>query len=186
MARSIPFPPLLGGLFLALLVWLCVGVGQDAQSRSQVDKAQSERAALDYDTARSLLLGAIRSSAGDADTWTQRGIVARTLWLFRRTPAFEREADAAFEQAARLNPHGALAHYEHARMYVLKGDYARGVALLQPALRLDPNNAGYWLEQARALDLLGDTPSARASFAHCAALVQNPECQQGAQPVGQR
>ena len=185
-ARLISVPPLLGGLFLATLVWLWVGVGQDAQSRWQVERAQKERASLNYDTARALLLSAVRLSGGDSDAWTQRGIVARTLWLFRGTPVFQQEAEAAFEQAAHLNPHGALAHYEHSRMYVFKGDYARAITLLQPALRLDPNNAGYWLEQARAQGRLGDTSAARASFARCAALVLNPECEQGIQPKAQR
>lgn len=182
----IPIPPLLGGVFLALLMWLWVGIGKDAQSRWQVNRAQTQRAALNYDTARVLLLDAVRSSAGDADTWIQSGIVARTLWLFRRTPTLQQEADAAFEQAARINPHGTLAHYEHARMYVLKGDYARAITLLQPALRLDPNNAGYWLEQARTQRLLGDTVAARASFVRCAALVHHSECEQGAQAKAQR
>ncbi len=186
LVRLISVPPLLGGLFLAMLVWLWVGVGQDAQSRWQVERAQKERASLNYDTARALLLSAVRLSAGDSDAWTQRGIVARTLWLFRGTPVFQQEADAAFERAARLNPHGALAHYEHARMYVFKGDYARAITLLQPALRLDPNNAGYWLEQARAQDRLGDASAARASFTRCAALALNPECEQGIQPKAQQ
>jgi|GEM_PF-6012663 len=179
MGILIPFPPLLGGLFLVLPIWLFVATTHDVQARLQVSQAQAQRATLDYDAARASLLGAVRSSPGDSDAWIQRGIVARTLWLFRQTKAFQQEADAAFERAARLNPHGTLAHFEHARMYVLTGEYARAITLLQPALNLDPNNAGYWLEQARAQDLLGDVPAARASFARCAALVSNTECEQG-------
>ncbi|GGL96450.1 hypothetical protein GCM10010841_01050 [Deinococcus aerophilus] len=102
---------------------------------------------------------------------------ARSLWFFRDTQMLQEEADAAFARAAALSPHWSVPHFEHARMYAFKEQYDRALALLGPALNLDPNNAGYWLERARYLEAHNQPKQASEAYGRCWAIDAVRECE---------
>lgn len=157
----------------------------DLRAQDLLRRADAQRAQFLFDEALALERQAARVSPEDAALQLHLAETIRTLWLFRDDASLQQGADAAFARAGTLSPHWALPHYEHARMYGGKGQYARALDLLAPALKLDPNNAGYWLERARYLKALEQTAEARAAFARCAALLPpqyEPECDRGAQP----
>lgn len=184
MNRPFPFPwftavpPM---LLLGFPVWTALTDLRAHQLARQADVRQDM--AL-FDEATDLRRQAARLSPGDAQVELALAESLRGLWAFRETDALRREADAAFDRAAALSPHWPVPHYEHARMYAFKEQYARALSLLDPALRLDPNNAGYWLERARYLESLGRRAEAHRAYTRCQALNPNTDCRNGEQRTG--
>ncbi|WP_235610399.1 tetratricopeptide repeat protein [Deinococcus aerius] len=184
MNRPFPFPwfaavpPM---LLLGFPVWTALTDLRAHQLARQADVRQDM--AL-FDEATDLRRQAARLSPGDAQVELALAESLRGLWAFRETNALRREADAAFDRAAALSPHWPVPHYEHARMYAFKGQYARALSLLEPALRLDPNNAGYWLERARYLEALHKDTAARQAYARCWAIDTVRECETALKRLG--
>ncbi len=192
-ASPVPSPPsaalrwtvrLLALLLAVPLVWMCAFTVRDRQAQSLAQLADVQAKSLDLDLAEATLTRAARMLPGDAKLQLALAKVDRSLWIFRNTPAWQAQADAAFRRAGALNPHWPLPAYEHARMYAVKLRYAEALPLLQDALDRDPNNAGFWLERARYLVALGRLPDAASAYATCQRLLPNPECARGVPVTG--
>jgi tetratricopeptide (TPR) repeat protein len=152
---------------------------RDLKAEQLERQAKSEQLQNHFDEAIAFYREAIRVSPADARLALAHAELARSLWIFRDTPELKAEADDAFNEAKRLSPHWPMPHYQHARMYSFKGQYKQALLLLSPALQLDPNNAGYWLERARYLEKLGMLKEAAAAYARCWALDTVSECDIG-------
>ncbi|WP_083939297.1 hypothetical protein [Deinococcus apachensis] len=184
MTQSLPFPWFLA---VPLLLPLGVPVGRaltDLRAEQLVRQADARQNLSLFDEALALRRQAARLSPDDARVQLGLAESLRGLWAFRETDVLRREADAAFERAAALSPHSPVPHYEHARMYAFKEQYARALNLLDPALRLDPNNAGYWLERARYLEALHESSPAREAYTRCRAIDQVWECEKALKRLG--
>lgn len=168
-------------LLLGFPVWTAL---TDLRARQLARQADVRQDMALFDEALDLRRRAARLSPGDAQVQLALAESLRGLWAFRETDALRREADAAFDRAAALSPHWPIPHYEHARMYAFKEQYARALSLLEPALRLDPNNAGYWLERARYLESLGRRDEGQQAYARCEALNPDADCRNGVLQIG--
>lgn len=184
MTRTLRFPWYAALPPLALLGLLGALVVNDARAQSVARQAKALQSEFQFDAAHALRREAAQRNPRDAQLQLALGQSARTLWNFRDTPELRQEADAAFDRAARLSPHWAVPHYEHARMYAFKEQYARALSLLAPALKLDPNNAGYWLERARSLEGLNRGEEARAAYARCWAIDTVQDCEVALRRLG--
>lgn len=184
MTRILRFPWYVS---LPLLLPLGFPVGAaltDLRARQLTREADARQNLSLFDEALALRRRAALASPGDAEVQLALAESARGLWYFRETPALGREADAAFARAAALSPHWPVPHYEHARMYAFKGQHGRALGLLAAALRLDPNNAGYWLERARSLEALGRLTPARQAYGRCWAIDTVGECEAALKRLG--
>lgn len=184
MTRILRLPWYLPAALLLPLGFPVAAALTDLRAGQLARQADARQDASLFDEALALRRRAALASPGDAGVQLALAESARALWFFRETPALGREADAAFERAAALSPHWPVPHYEHARMYAFKGQHGRALALLEPALRLDPNNAGYWLERARSLEALGRTASARQAYGRCWAIDTVGECESALKRLG--
>ncbi|WP_246580501.1 tetratricopeptide repeat protein [Deinococcus aestuarii] len=160
------------------------GALTDLRAGQLAREAQARQDLALFDEAQALRRRAALLSPGDAGLHLDVAEGARGLWYFRETPALGREADAAFSRAAALSPHWPVPHYEHARMYAFKGQHERALSLLAPALDLDPNNAGYWLERARSLEALRRLEPARQAYERCWAIDTVRECEAALKRLG--
>ncbi|WP_189100821.1 tetratricopeptide repeat protein [Deinococcus knuensis] len=177
--RTIPFPWPLAVLAAALALPATQAV-RDLRADRLLTQSRAQQQALEVDQAIDSQRAAVTINPRDARLQEALAESARTLWFFRRTDALKAEADAAFAAAKRLSPSWPVPHYEHARMYAFREDYARGLTLLQGAIDRDPNNAAYWLERARYLDLSGQTQQARGAYERCLTLNSGVgECRDG-------
>ncbi|WP_241900078.1 tetratricopeptide repeat protein [Deinococcus sp. UR1] len=153
---------------------------RDLQADRLLTQSRTQQQALEVDQAIDSQRAAVAINPRDARLHEALAESARTLWFFRRTDTLKAEADTAFANAKRLSPSWPKPHYEHARMYAFRQDYARGLTLLQGAIDRDPNNAAYWLERARYLELAGQTAQARGAYDRCLTLNRNVgECRDG-------
>ena len=177
--RTIPFPwPL--ALLAAAAVLPATQAVRDLRADRLLTQSRAQQQNLEVDQAIASQRAAVTINPGDARLQEALAESARTLWFFRRTDALKDEADTAFAAAKRLSPHWPVPHYEHARMYAFREDYARGLTLLQGAIDRDPNNAAYWLERGLYLSLSGQTNAARTAYEHCLTLNSRVgECQTG-------
>ena len=176
MTRTMPFPWPLAALLLLPLAFPAGKALTDLRAAGLTREADARQDLALFDEALARRREAARLSPRDAQVQLALAQNLRGLWTFRETDALRREADAAFERAAALSPHWPVPHYEHARMYAFKEQYARALSLLDPALRLDPHNAGYWLERARYLEALRQVVPAREAYARCWATATVREC----------
>ncbi len=176
MTRDVPLPWWVAALALLPLGALVTHTARDLRAQRLTAASQRAQDHFDFDAALNLARRATTVNGGDAPAWLARAQRARTLWLYRDTPALQREADGAFNTAARLSPHWATPAYEHARMYGYKLRHAQAVAWLRAALRLDPNNAGYWLELGRELEAARQPEAALNAYARCWATDEVSEC----------
>lgn len=184
MTRTLRFPWPVAALLLLPLVFPVRVALTDLHAGQLTRQADARQDLALFDEALALRREAARVSPRDARLQLALAENARGLWTFRETDALRREADAAFGQAAALSPHWPVPHYEHARMYAFKEQYERALTLLEPALRLDPNNAGYWLERARYLEALHRTTPAREAYERCWATDTVRECEAGLGRLG--
>ena len=175
-ARRLAWPWWLSLLPLALLALPARQVVTDFRVQRLLDQAVQSNQTLEFDQALKLVRQAVRLSPKDPEVQMQLATTARALWNFRETAALQREADQAYDAAARLSPHAARPWYEHARMYSLKGQDAQALTFLNGALSRDPNNAGYWLERARLLERGGQAKQARQAYQACLARDEIAEC----------
>lgn len=174
---------------LALLLPLALPVPTaltDLRAGQLLRRADAQQAQSQFDGALALRQQAAQVSPRDAGVQLTLAEQSRALWFLRDTPELRRAADTAFDRAAALSPHWPVPHYEHARMYAFRGQHSRALTLLEPALRLDPNNAGYWLERARSLEALGRREKARAAYARCWAIDTVGECEGALKRLGGR
>jgi tetratricopeptide (TPR) repeat protein len=164
---------LLPVVLLAVLGWSTI---QDLRAQRLSTLADLSQDQSDYDLALQRRQQAASLRPGDAQ-W-QLGVAnqARMLWNFRDTEALRLLADRAYLRAAALSPSWTVPHAEQARMYSFKGRFAEALAALAPALQTDPNNAGLWLEQARALEALNRRPEALVAYGTCFDLDTVAEC----------
>ncbi|GHF42569.1 tetratricopeptide (TPR) repeat protein [Deinococcus metalli] len=156
------------GALLACVPLVVAVTDWRGQSRAAAADAAQRRG--DFDAALALRRQATLVSPRDAALQLSYATAARSLWFFRDTPALQHAADVAYTRAAQLSPHWAAVPFEHARMYAFKERYGRAVALLDPALTLDPANAGLWLERAGYLEQLSRFAEARAAYERCWAI----------------
>lgn len=131
---------------------------------------------IEFDKVLALRRQAILINPYNAEAQLELAKIAKTLWFFRNTAELRREADTAFERASTLSPHWSIPHYEHARMYAFKKQYDRALSLLAPALQIDPNNAGFWLERARYLDDARRSELAKEAYKRCWEIDEVAEC----------
>ncbi|WP_229777814.1 BTAD domain-containing putative transcriptional regulator [Deinococcus seoulensis] len=146
-------------------------------AKTQQENFQFDQALLTYKQATQV-------APGDLNVTLAYARAARALWHFRDVPTFQQQADAAYERARLISPSSTLPAFEHAQMYAFKEQYARALTLLEPALTLDPNNAGYWLERARYLAASGQETPAITAYRRCWAIDIVPECEAGLKTLG--
>jgi tetratricopeptide (TPR) repeat protein len=180
---ALPAPPaglrfpfwlaLLPLVLLGLLGWSTI---QDLRAQGLSAQADVLQDQSDYDVALQLRQQAASLRPGDARLQLELANQARMLWNFRDTEALRLLAERAYQRAAVLSPSWTVPHSERARMYSFKGRSAEALAVLAPALQTDPNNAGLWLEQARALESLNRRPEALAAYTRCFDLDTVAEC----------
>ncbi|BDP44141.1 hypothetical protein DAETH_41100 (plasmid) [Deinococcus aetherius] len=180
MTRTLRFPWYLCVPLLLPLAFPIRGAVTDLRAWQLSRQAETRQNLALFDEALALRRQAVLARPGDARAQLALAERARGLWYFRDTETLRREADVAFGRATELSPHWPVPHYEHARMYAFKAQHARALSLLAPALDLDPNNAGYWLERARLLGALGRATEARAAYGRCLGLKWSRECERGA------
>ncbi|WP_157463577.1 hypothetical protein [Deinococcus pimensis] len=183
-SRTLPAPwflllPVVGALGL-----LAERTVRDARAQQIAQRATKDVRDFEFDRALGLLRDATARQPSDARLQLQRATLARTLWYYRDTAALKAEADAAFDRAATVSPHWPLPHYEHARMYVTKERWTDALRALEPALRLDPNNGGYWLERAQILEALTRRDEARRAYTRCVELIDDRTCRDGLRRLG--
>ncbi|MFC4454701.1 hypothetical protein [Deinococcus sonorensis] len=169
---------------LALLSFPVRQALTDLQVQRLLTQAQASNEQLAFDQGLEQVRQAARLSPDDPEVQLRLASSARALWNFRETAALQHEADQAYDATARLSPHAAWPWYEHSRMYSLKHQNARALALLQGALQRDPNNAGYWLERARLLEADQQPREARAAYQHCLDLDEVAECRASVKRLG--
>lgn len=179
VSGTLRFPWYLAVMLLLLLGFPLSVALRDLKAEQLERQAKSAQLQNHFDEAIVFYREAISVSPADARLALAHAELARSLWIFRDTPELKAEADHAFDEAKRLSPHWPMPHYQHARMYSFKGQYQQALLLLSPALQLDPNNAGYWLERARYLEKVGTLKGAEAAYARCWALDTVRECDTG-------
>lgn len=184
MNRTVPFPWPLALLLLLPLAFPVRMALADLRAGQLARQADGRQDLALFDEALVLRRQAARLSPDDAQVQLALAGSLRSLWTFRKTEALRQQADATFARAAALSPHWPAPHYEHARMYAFKGQYGRALSLLEPALRLDPDNAGYWLERARYLEALHRVTPAREAYARCWAIDTVGECRAALKRLG--
>lgn len=184
IVRTVRFPWYASAVLILLLGFPLGFAFQALKAEYFVHRANQELLETRFDEALVLYREATKESPANARLALDHAGLARTLWIFRETPELNAEADQAFDEAKRLSPHWPIPHYQHARMYSFKGDYKHALQLLAPALRLDPNNAGYWLEAARYSEKVSKTKEAKAAYERCWALDRVRECENGIQRLG--
>lgn len=184
MNRTLPFPWWASLVPVALLGLITARSIQDYQAQRLVSQAIEQSKAFAFDDGLATLRRSAELESRDARTQLELGKAARTLWVFRDKPELKAEADRAFEAAKRNSPSWPIPHYEHARMYSAKGLYAEALKLLEPAIRIDPNNAGYHLEAGRYLEALNRREEARVAYAECWAIDTVVECEQAIKRLG--
>lgn len=178
--RSIPFPWPVAFLAAAALIFPARQALTDLRTTDLLTRAQAEQNRLEFDASLNAVRQAAALNPRDARVQQRLAEGARSLWYFRNTDTLKIEAETAFAATKRLSPSWPKPHYEHARMYAFRQDYARGLTLLQGAIDRDPNNAAYWLERARYLELAGQTAQARGAYDRCLTLNRNVgECRDG-------
>ena len=178
--RRVPFPWPAAFLAAATLFLPARQALTDLRAGDLVTRAQAEQNRLEFDASLNDVRQAAALNPRDARVQERLAEGARSLWYFRGTDALKTEADTAFAAAKRLSPSWPKPHYEHARMYAFRQEYARGLSILQGAIDRDPNNAAYWLERARYLELSGQTQQARGAYERCLTLNSRVgECRDG-------
>lgn len=185
--RTFHLPWPLAAALILLLTFPLAGAVRDIRAEYLLIQAEQADTEGHFDVAFSLYREASRVNPRNAEIALAHAQAARTLWFYRDDEALRLEADGAYERASALSPHWSMPYYRHARMYAFKRHYARALDLLAPALRLDPNNAGYWLEQARSLEGSAQPRRAQEAYARCWALDKVRPCavalkRLGAQP----
>lgn len=181
---SLPFPWLLTPICLIALAFPAYGAVRDLQAGRLMSLALTQQESFQFDQALATYREAARVAPGDLNVALAHARAARALWHFRDLPAFRQEADATYTRARTLSPSSTLPYFEHAQMYAFKEDYTRALTLLEPALNLDPNNAGYWLERGRYLQASGQNAPAVAAYRRCWATDLVPECEAGLKTLG--
>jgi len=182
--KSLAWPWWLSLLPLVLLAFPVRQMITDLQVQRLLGQALQANQALAFDQALQFIRQAVEISPGDPEVQMRLAATARALWNFRETDALQREADHAYDAAARLSPHAALPWYEHARMYSLKRQDSRALTFLDGALSRDPNNAGYWLERARLLERDGQAGAAKTAYQACLTRDEIPECRVALKRLG--
>lgn len=177
--QTVRFPWYASTVLLLLLGFPLNTAIRDLKSEQLAWQAKQAQLEYRFDEALIAYREATAVSPRDARLALAHAELARSLWIFRDTPELKAEADHAFDQAKQLSPHWTMPHYQHARMYSFKEQYDQALLLLSPALQLDPNNAGYWLEQGRYLERVGLLKEADAAYAKCWVLDSVHECNTG-------
>lgn len=168
--RTFRLPWLLAAALILPLAFPLAGAVRDIRAEHLLIQAEQADTEGRFDEALSLYREASRVNPRNAEIALAHAQAARTLWFYRDDEALRLEADEAYERASAFSPHWSMPYYRHARMYAFKRQYARALDLLAPALQLDPNNAGYWLEQARYQEGSGQVKRAQEAYARCWAL----------------
>jgi tetratricopeptide (TPR) repeat protein len=96
-------------------------------------------------------------NAADPAVHNQRGLTYAKLGDYDR-------AIEDYDQALRLAPDLALAHFNRASAYQLKGDPIRAVAGFSTAVQLDPQNAEAYYQRGLAYAAQGENDSAISDF----------------------
>lgn len=134
-------------------------VGHAAAAASRAD--DGALADAEADAARAC---ALRPRFGRA--WRLLGELRLRRALLRGEPALADAAQAAFAQARRLNPLDALAALGQAQSLHVGGDRRGAQAVLEVALRLEPNAVPAWLELAAVRLESGELAAARVALEH--------------------
>lgn len=175
------FPLWLAICFLLPLAAVARVTVLDALAQRLNIEANRLQMAAAFDAALATRWRAVALAPGDAQLQLDLANQARMLWNFRDTPDLKALADHSYQEAEALSPSWPTPHYEHARMYSFKERYIESLAVLAPALSLDPNNAGFRLEEARTLEALHRAGDALQAYRSCWAIDAVQECGEAVQ-----
>lgn len=101
----------------------------------------------------------------------------RALSLYRDPKVYVPLARASYLRAARFNHSSAFVYYEFSLLYSQLSRFKEALEPIERSVKLERNNAGYWLEKARILEGGGQKTQALKAYAESDRLQPNDESQ---------